>query len=178
MSELGPAFGDDAGRVMNALNDSRVESWDLALLEEAVEEASGLDADLEESMVEPVQELPDGVSNAEFTVDGEDDEQISGQVYVDTSLTDNIESEGYAREVIRRVQEMRKDLELDIQAGIRLDLDIADDRIADLVREHEELIAQEVRGEFGTVEDGHRKEWEVEGVTMEIGIEKIAEATA
>ncbi|WP_336326852.1 isoleucine--tRNA ligase [Halovenus sp. HT40] len=177
MSELGPAFGDDAGRVMNALNESRVESWDLALLEEAVKDATGLDADLDESMVEPVQELPEGVSNAEFAV-SEDDEQISGQVYVDTSLTDDIESEGYAREVIRRVQEMRKDLELDIQAGIRLDLDVQDDRIADLVREHEDLIAQEVRGEFGTVEDGHRKEWEVEGVTMEIAIEKVAEATA
>jgi len=178
MSELGPAFGDDAGRVMNALNESRVESWDLALLEGAVEDATGLDADLEESMVEPVQELPEGVSNAEFTVNDEDDQQESGRVYVDTSLTDDIESEGYAREVIRRVQEMRKDLELDIQAGIRLSLDVQDDRIADLVREHEDLIAQEVRGEFSEVEDGHRKEWEVEGVTMEIAIQEVAEATA
>jgi isoleucyl-tRNA synthetase len=178
MSELGPAFGDDAGRVMNALNGARVERWGLDALEDAVEEATGLDIDLEESMVDPVQELPEGVSNAEFAVGGEDDEQVSGQVYVDTTLTDDIESEGYAREVIRRVQEMRKDLELDIQAGIRLELDVRDDRVADLVAEHEDLIAQEVRGEFGEVEDGHRKEWEVEGVTMEIAIEKVAEAAA
>ena len=177
MSELGPAFGDDAGRVMNALNESRVDQWDLNLLEAAIEDATGLDTELEESMVEPVLELPDGVSSAEFAVEG-DDEQVSGQVYVDTTLTDDIESEGYAREVIRRVQEMRKDLELDIQAGIRLSLDVQDDRIATLVREHEALITEEVRGEFGAVEDGHRKEWEVEGVTMEIAIEKIAEATA
>ncbi len=176
MSELGPAFGDDAGRVMNALNEASVDEWSLDALEAAVEEATGLAVDLEESMVEPVLELPEGVSSAEFSIEG-DDEQVSGQVYVDTTLTDDIESEGYAREVIRRVQEMRKDLELDIQAGIRLSLDVADDRVAGLVREHEELIADEVRGEFGAVEDGHRKEWEVEGVTMEIAIEKIAEAT-
>jgi isoleucyl-tRNA synthetase len=177
MSELGPAFGDDAGRVMNALNEAYVEEWSLDALEAAVEEATGLDADLDESMVEPVLELPDGVSSAEFSVE-HGGEQVSGQVYVDTTLTDDIESEGYAREVIRRVQEMRKDLELDIQAGMRLSLDVADDRVADLVREHEDLIAEEVRGEFGAVEDGHRKEWDVEGVTMTIAIEKIAEATA
>ena len=177
MSELGPAFGDDAGRVMNALNEASVEEWGLDALEAAVADGTGLDVNLDESMVEPVLELPDGVSSAEFAVDG-DDEQVSGQVYVDTSLTDGIESEGYAREVIRRVQEMRKDLELDIQAGIRLSLDVADDRVAELVREHEDLIAEEVRGEFGAVEGGHRKEWDVEGVTMTIAIEKIAEATA
>ncbi|WP_436902639.1 isoleucine--tRNA ligase [Halovenus halobia] len=177
MSELGPAFGDDAGRVMNALNEASVDEWSLDALEAAVEDATGLAVDLEDSMVKPVLELPDGVSSAEFAVE-DADEQVSGQVYVDTTLTDDIESEGYAREVIRRVQEMRKDLELDIQAGIRLSLDVQDDRVADLVREHEDLIADEVRGKFGAVEDGHRKEWEVEGVTMDIAIEKIAEATA
>jgi isoleucyl-tRNA synthetase len=179
MSELGPAFGDDAGRVMNALNEARVDAWDLDVLAEAVADATGLDVDLGDSMVAPVEELPDGVSSAEFTVEGTDDASVAGQVYVDTELTEDIESEGYAREVIRRVQEMRKDMDLDIQAGIRLDLSIADDRVDDLVREHEDLIAEEVRAEeLAAVEDGHRKEWDVEGVEMEIAIEKIAEATA
>jgi len=179
MSELGPAFGDDAGRVMNALNEARVDAWDLDVLAGAVADATGLEVELEESMVEPVEELPEGVSAAEFAVEGADDDSVAGQVYVDTNLTADIESEGYAREVIRRVQEMRKDLDLDIQAGIRLDLSIADDRVDDLVREHEALIAEEVRAEeLAAVEDGHRKEWDVEGVEMEIAIEKVAEATA
>ena len=81
--------------------------------------------------------------------------------------------------MIRRIQEMRKDLELDIEAEIRVDLSIDDDRVADLVGRHEDLIAREVRAEgFGDVEDGHRREWEVEGVGMEIAIEPLAEATA
>jgi isoleucyl-tRNA synthetase len=126
-------------------------------------------------MVEFVTETPAEVSAAPIDRDGEE----HGVVYVDTSLTEEIESEGYAREVIRRIQEMRKDLELDIEAEIRVDLSIAEDRVADLVSRHEDLIAREVRADgFGGVEDGHRREWEVEGVTMNIAIEPLAEAAA
>jgi isoleucyl-tRNA synthetase len=54
-------------------------------------------------------------------------------------------------------------------------LDVRDERVADLVREHEDLVAEEVRAaEFAAVEDGHRKTWEVEGVEMEIAIEPLA----
>jgi isoleucyl-tRNA synthetase len=74
---------------------------------------------------------------------------------------------------------MRKDLDLDIEERIRVDLDIADDRVADLVRERRDLVAEEVRAdEFGAVEDGHRKEWDVEDVTMEIAVEPLAAAEA
>ncbi len=174
MSVLGPEFGDDAGRIMNALNEARVTDPDLSALEATIEDKTGLAVSLTEEMVEFVTETPEGVSGTEFEVG-----DTAGVVYVDTELTEDIESEGYAREVIRRVQEMRKDLELDIQAEIRLDLDVADDRVAELVRRHEDLIAEEVRAEeFGGVENGHRKEWDVEGVEMEIAIEKVAEAAA
>jgi len=174
MSELGPAFGDDAGRVMNALNEARVEEASLETLEAAVSDALGESIELTDEMVSFRRETPAGVASTEFEALGG-----HGVVYVDTTLTEDIESEGYAREVIRRVQEMRKDLELDLEERIRLDLTVADDRIDDLVREHEPLIAEEVRAdEFATVDDGHRKTWDVEGVEMEIAIEAIAAADA
>ena len=128
-------------------------------------------------MVEFVRKTPERVTGAAVERDGD----ALGVVYVDTALTDDIESEGYAREVIRRVQEMRKELELDIEQRIRLDLAIADDRIADLVREHEELIAEEVRAaELGPVEDGYRETWDVEGVEVDIAVEprEAPEATS
>jgi isoleucyl-tRNA synthetase len=174
MSELGPAFGDDAGRVMNAMNDAAIAEPSLDTLEGTVSDALGDDVTLTDEMVTFRRETPEGVTGTEFAaLDG------GGVVYVDTTLTEDIESEGYAREVIRRVQEMRKDLELDIEARIVVDLDIADDRVDDLVREHEALIAEEVRAdEFGAVEDGHRKTWDVEGVEMEIAISPVATAEA
>jgi isoleucyl-tRNA synthetase len=174
MSELGPAFGDDAGRVMEALNDARVAEPTLDALEAAVSEALGEDVELTEAMVEFRRETPPEVAGADFTAgDG------GGVVYVDTALTEDIESEGYAREVVRRVQEMRKDLDLDIEAEIRLDLDIEDDRVAELVARHADYLEEEVRaGDRGTVEDGHRKTWDVEGVEVEIAIEPLPEAAA
>jgi len=174
MSELGPAFGDDAGRVMNAMNEASIEEPSLDTLEGTFSDALGEDVDLTEEMVTFRRETPDGVTGTEFTaLDG------TGVVYVDTTLTEDIESEGYAREVIRRVQEMRKDLELDIEARIVLDLAIDDERVDDLVREHENLITEEVRAdELGDVEDGHRKTWEVEGIEMEIAIVPVAAAEA
>ena len=175
MSLLGPEFGDDANRVMQALNDAEVAEPTLAALENAVEDATGLDADLTDEMVEFVRETPEGVAGVEFDVDGD----RRGVVYVDTTLTEDIESEGYAREVVRRVQEMRKEMGLDIEERVRLDLAIADDRVANLVAERMDLVREEVRAdEVGEVEDGHRKTWEVEGVEMEIAVAPLAEAEA
>ena len=173
MSVLGPAFGERAGDVMTALNEARVTEPTLSALETAVSEALGESVELTAEMVEFVTETPEQVAAVAFDSEG------GGTVYVDTALTEDVESEGYARDVIRRVQEMRKELDLDLEEQVRVSLDIADERVARLVREHEGLIAEEVRAaEFGTVEDGHRREWEVEGVVVNIAIEPLAEARA
>ncbi|MFB6072121.1 MAG: isoleucine--tRNA ligase [Halobacterium sp.] len=184
MSELGPAFGDDAGRVMNALNEAHVASRDLDALADQVSEATGMDVELTEDMVEFVEETPDGVAGADFdgvlesTASGgssdEQSESYSGTVYVDTALNEDVESEGYAREVIRRVQEMRKDLDLEMDAEIRLDVAVFDERVGRLVAEHEDLIREETRArELGEVEDGYREEWDVEGTKLALEIEEV-----
>jgi isoleucyl-tRNA synthetase len=182
MSALGPQFGERAEDIMSALNEARTEKPSISAFESTVNEALDQSTHLSDAMLsKKVEELPDDVERSDFIVptgvglQGED----GGTVYVDTALTEDIESEGYARDVIRRVQEMRSDLDLDLEERVRLDLAIADDRVADLVRDHEDLIAEEVRAaEFGTVEDGHRREWEVEETTVEIAIEPLAEARA
>ncbi len=177
MSELGPAFGGRAGEVMNALNEARIDEPSLEALEEAVSDVLEDGESIEESMVSFVTETPDDIAGTAFGVDGDD----HGVAYVDASLTEDIESEGYAREVIRRVQEMRKDLDLEVEERISLELAIDDDRVADLVGDREGLIREEVRAdELGDLEvaDGNRKEWEVEGVTMEIALEPLAATEA
>ena len=131
--------------------------------------------ELTDDMVEFVRQPPAAVSDATIDRAGES----LGVVYVDTTLTDDIESEGYAREVIRRVQEMRKELELDIEEPIRLEYTIADDRIAQLVSEHDSLIANEVRAkEVGPVEEGYQESWDIEDTTVDIAITSLREAPA
>jgi isoleucyl-tRNA synthetase len=74
---------------------------------------------------------------------------------------------------------MRKDLDLDIEERIRLDLDISDDEVAKHARRHEDLIADEVRtAEFGPVDGGHRKTWDLKDVKMDIAIESVATTKA
>jgi isoleucyl-tRNA synthetase len=174
MSLLGPALGEDAGQVVGALNDARVEEPTLDALEAAVADETGLDVELDAEMVEFVTETPEAVASSAFeALDGE------GVVYVDTTVTEDIESEGYAREVIRRVQEMRKELDLDLEAEIRVDLSLGDERVSELIARHEDLVAREVRAaEFGAIQDGHRQTWEVEDIEMDIAIEPLSEATA
>ena len=170
MSVLGPAFGGEAGAVMEALNAVALTEPSLAALEEAVAAELGREVELSAEMVEFNTETPPGVEGTTVTVNGDD----RGVVYVDTTLTEEIESEGYAREVIRRIQEMRKELDLDIEAEIRVDLEVGDERVADLVDAHAELIAGEVRAaEFGPTEDGYDREWTVEDTDVRIAIERV-----
>ena len=167
MGEIGPAFGADAQNVMAA-----VEGATRAEIEAGIA-VDGETVELDDSMVEYHSEPPEHITGTEF--DG-------GTVYVDTELTEELESEGYARDVIRRIQEMRKQLDLDVEAEIRVGLTVDDDRITAFVDDHRELIADEVRAaEF--VDDpedaGDRlEEWEIEGVDVTIGIAVAAEQTA
>lgn len=155
MSVLGPEFGEDAGRIMNALNDASVEQPTVEALEVAVSEAHE-PVSLTEEMIEIVTKTPEDVTGTAFD---------AGVVYVDTALTPEIRSEGYAREVTRRVNEMRSDLELDNAQRIRLDIAVDDDRITDLITQRTDLVRREVRAEtIGAVEDGYRKEWEITNV--------------
>jgi isoleucyl-tRNA synthetase len=166
MSVIGPAFGADAQTVMTAVEGAtRDDLTDEGTVSVTVE---GDEYELTDEMVGWRSEPPENVSSADFE---------DGTVYVDTSLTDEIESEGYARDVVRRVQEMRKQLDLDVEAEIRTAVAVADDRVAAFVEDHREFIAEETRtaewvadaDDLATVE-----EWEVEGVAVTIGVEQVA----
>lgn len=105
-------------------------------------------------------------------------------VYVDASLTPDLEAEGYAREVIRRIQEMRKQLDLAVEDTISAEVSVSDKRILALLHTDQmiAMIGDEVRAttfgfsKDGTAPDASRfasvKEWDVEGVSMTIGIAK------
>ncbi|KQC04817.1 MAG: isoleucine--tRNA ligase [Methanoculleus sp. SDB] len=103
-----------------------------------------------------------------------------GVVYVDVTLTDDIEAEGYAREVMRRIQEMRRQLDLKVEDFITADIAIADDRVRGLlsgtweneIREEVRAVALALRAPDGgaVVTGGLVRDWDVEGIPMAIGI--------
>jgi len=97
---------------------------------------------------------------------------------VDTNLTPELEAEGYAREVIRRLQEMRKELDLVIDESICASVRIEDKRVLNLIETMKSLITEEVRVEvldLGSdidVSGALLKNWDVEGIAMKMGIAK------
>ena len=158
------AHGADAQRVMDG-----VEGKTRAELEGGVE-VDGETYELTDEMVSYEAEPPEHVSAAAF--DG-------GTVYVDTELTDDIEAEGYARDVVRRIQEMRKRLDLAVESEIHTAVDIGDDRVAGFVDRHRDYVASETRSREltdGQPADGEWElveEWDVEGVAVTIGVEPV-----
>ena len=67
---------------------------------------------------------------------------LGGFVVLDLELTDELRAEGYARDVVREVQDARKTAGLDIADRITLTLLVPDDAVA-AVETHRELIARE-----------------------------------
>jgi isoleucyl-tRNA synthetase len=102
-------------------------------------------------------------------------------VYVDVQLTPELEAEGYAREVIRRINEMRKQLDLAVEDFIVADAAVADERVCALIKDNWHAgIMEEVRArELAIHHSGAPsktyemiKEWDVEGIIMTIGISR------
>ena len=102
-----------------------------------------------------------------------------GFVYVDIVLTPELEAEGYAREIIRRIQDMRKELDLRVEDQIRAIVDIESKPILDLALQKKEHIASEVEPAnfqlgLGLELQGKLvKDWDIEGVCVRIGIERF-----
>jgi isoleucyl-tRNA synthetase len=172
MGAIGPAFGADAQDVMAAVEGLGREDLEANGDPYAVT-VDGERYGLTEEMVSFRAEPPEHVAGADFdaTVDGD---RVGGTVYVDTSLTEGIEAEGYARDVVRRIQEMRKRLDLDVEERIRTRIEVDDDRVAGFVADRRDLIAEETRtAEFDADADDLTEEWDVEGTTVTIGIERL-----
>jgi isoleucyl-tRNA synthetase len=123
-----------------------------------------------------IEELPAGIFQAPMT---------GGIVYVDVALTDDLEAEGYAREVIRRIQEMRRLRNLNVEDYIIAGTIIDDERVASLLQGHwRDEIMEEVRAGQFILSAGSsfpapcswelEKDWDVEGIPVLIGISKLA----
>ena len=175
MAKLGPAFKKDAGKVADAIRKA-----DARAIRDAIGETGEwtCDLDIAGGVATITREMVDFRSTVpEFAADSE---FARGIVYVDTTLTPEIEAEGYGAEAIRRIQDMRKELDLEVNDWIGVALELADEykRVADLLRSKEAFIAREVRAKEISIGDVSAagdlvKDWDVEGVKMRIGVSMV-----
>ena len=118
------------------------------------------------NMVRIEHRLPQGVVRVETPY---------GELFIDLRVTDEIRAEGMAREVVRRVQQMRKDVDLKVEDYIRTTIQVPEGLVA-LLEPWREYVAGESRTRTlvigtGEVDEEYIVEWpNVDGATLLIGI--------
>jgi isoleucyl-tRNA synthetase len=169
--KIGPVFKGEAKLVVEAIGAAAPAEVKIQLdgCGEAVLKHDGLEYKITAEMVQFKELPPENLPAAEFS---------RGFVYVDITLTPELEAEGYAREIIRRIQDMRKELDLSLQDQIRAMVDIESKPILDLAMQRKEHIAGEVRAADLQMGLGLEllgllvKDWDIEGVCVRIGIDR------
>jgi len=106
--QIGKDFKQDSKKVLDVLDEKQMQK----LREKGTLEVSGFA--LERKHINVKEELPENLTSAEFK---------QGNVYIDTKLSPDLEAEGFAREVVRRIQSLRKESGLTKQDKIELSIE-------------------------------------------------------
>ena len=97
-------------------------------------------------------------------------------VVLDTNLTPELIEEGFVRELVSKIQTMRKEAGFEVQDRIEVFED-GNEKIASLMKKFEESLQKEVLALSITVGalDGYTKEWTVNGEKVSLGVKKVEE---
>ena len=95
-------------------------------------------------------------------------------VVLDTRLTDELIEEGFVRELISKVQTMRKDSGFEVTDHIKLAV-CGNEKVAKLMQRNEAEILSEVLGEAALYNEtlANAKEWNVNGEVVTLSVEKL-----
>ena len=97
-------------------------------------------------------------------------------VVLDTNLTPELIEEGFVREIISKIQTMRKEAGFEVMNHINVFQD-GNDKLAEILKNHTEEIKKEVLADnilIGTM-GGHTKEWDINGEKGMFGVEKTTD---
>ena len=95
-------------------------------------------------------------------------------VVLDTNLTPELLEEGFERELISKIQTMRKEADFEVMDHIRVGYR-ADEKVTAIFNKFGENIKAEVlANEIATTLSGFEKEWNINGETVTLSVEKLA----
>lgn len=94
-------------------------------------------------------------------------------LFIDKNLTPELEAEGFAREIVRRIQSMRKELDLDVEDKIIIELKVDSNKQKALQR-WDKYIKGETRSKTIAFKDKPSgklvKKWKIDEIEAEIGV--------
>ena len=169
--KIGPVYKGEAIKVVEALRAiDPVEVHRQLEMGNALISWEGKSYSVDQEMVQFQEIPPENLSVAQYS---------QGAVYVDVSLTPELEAEGYAREIIRRIQDMRKEMDLRVEDQIVVSVEIGDERILLLIDGKKDHIAAEVRAIEMDLARENRvkgkliKDWIIDDLNVKIGLDKV-----
>ncbi len=95
-------------------------------------------------------------------------------VVLDTNLSEELIEEGFVREIISKIQTMRKDSGFEVMDHIKVSCE-GNSKIAELILRNDSIIKDEtLSDEIDTAKaDGNTKEWNINGETVTLGVKKL-----
>ncbi len=101
-----------------------------------------------------------------------------GFVIINTEIDEELLSYAFAREIVRRIQHMRKELNLNVEDFIEARVEVKKEKLTELIKKHINYISRETRAkrlmiDTTIIHEGYIKEWDINGESFKISIKKI-----
>jgi isoleucyl-tRNA synthetase len=168
-SHLGPKYKEKAKAIIEAL-----ESLDKQALYEELMENNKVVLTVDDEKITLIEEDFEVVEQEKENVIRGDAEDMT--LFLDTVLTPELEAEGFAREIVRRIQSMRKELDLNVEDRITTEVNVDIEREKALQR-WKNYIEEETRSKtvvFTEKPAGRLvKKWKIDELEATIGIDSF-----
>ena len=163
---VGPKFGKYLGQIQKALAEL---DGNKAMAELKSTGALKLDSISDEVVLYEEDLLITMTQQEGYMTEG--DNEVT--VVLDTNLTPELLEEGMVRELISKIQTMRKEAGFEVMDKITVSYK-ADQKVKDIFAKYGEEIAKEVLAESVVADtvSGYQKEWNINGETVVLGVEK------
>jgi isoleucyl-tRNA synthetase len=168
---LGPVFKGDANKVAEALRstDGRQLFQRLRTDKSYTLKMGNRDYAITDQMVSFKEEMPENFAVGTFD---------KGRVYIDLTIPKELVREGFVREIVRRLQEMRKRLDLPVDAFVEAYVTVPDAQKLEWLEDERDYLMEEVRTEtLHLLRPDQEKpradleeNWQIEGHTFQMGL--------
>src|SRR5256712_9551553 len=170
---LGPAFRGDANKIAEKIRSLGGRQLMRAFKEEGhfLLKLDEKEHKITHEMVSFKEEIPENHAIGSFE---------EGRVYVDLTIPGELVREGFVREVIRRLQEMRKRLDLPVDAFVDAYVSASDPEKLGWLEDEKDYLMEEVRAKAFVVlrpdqprpSAAQEEDWKIEGNNFRMGISR------
>jgi len=178
MAVLGPALKSQAGRIAEILTAMNPEDLRTKLSKgEAEIKVDSEKVTIYDKYVTFIEETKETQPAADFE---------GGRVYIDTTLASDEIADGLARDLVRRIQQMRKEMDLKVDAFVDVEISASTGEAASSIKSRQNYILGEVRaGTLGVrLSDGAKprgelvRDWSIGDDVFSIGLRRHRKRSA